>query len=213
MAKDKKSRTQRIRTYNYKNISGRKFGLVLAISFSHVQNGKVRWNCLCSCGREIIVTYSNLMSGNTTSCGCKNKNTPNGMGKHPLYQIWCSMKKRCTNKNQPSYRYYGGRGITVCNEWIHDFPSFLEWSLTNGWNKGLQIDRINNNGNYEPSNCRWATIKEQARNRRSSRLNIIKASIIRKLHSEYGESINNIVSIIGTNYHSIWRILHSKSWT
>lgn len=85
-----------------------------------------------------------------------------------IYSIWCDMKKRCNNKNQSNYNNYGGRGIKVCKEWNDDFESFLEWSISNGYNDSLTIDRIDVNGNYEPSNCRWVTWEEQHYNKRNT---------------------------------------------
>jgi hypothetical protein len=87
-----------------------------------------------------------------------------------LYRIWCNMKTRCYNKNIPNFMDYGGRGITVCDEWRNDFTSFLKWSVENGYKEDLLIDRIDNNGNYEPSNCRWSTRQQQNLNRRNNRL-------------------------------------------
>ncbi|HDR4589362.1 hypothetical protein JC777_00225 (plasmid) [Bacillus cytotoxicus] len=87
-----------------------------------------------------------------------------------LYRIWCNMKSRCYNENIPNFKNYGGRGIAVCNEWRNDFTSFLNWSLENGYKNDLLIDRIDNNGNYEPTNCRWTTRKQQNLNRRNNRL-------------------------------------------
>lgn len=87
-----------------------------------------------------------------------------GLSKTRLYSIWCDMKKRCYNTKSRRYECYGGKGIKVCDEWLHDFSAFYEWSMANGYAENLSIDRINVNGNYEPSNCRWATIKQQQRN-------------------------------------------------
>lgn len=90
-----------------------------------------------------------------------------GLRHDPLYSVWANMKNRCYNKNDPHYERWGGRGITVCKEWRNNFKLFYDWAVANGYRKGLTLDRIDNNGNYEPSNCRWSTIKEQNRNKRN----------------------------------------------
>jgi len=139
-----------------------------------------RWLCICSCdGKEVTVQHSSLISGAATSCGCYHReraaeaNTTHGMARHGkqhhVYRIWAAMLERCGNPNNKSYKDYGGRGITVCKEW-HNSAIFINWALASGWKKGLSIDRIDNNSNYEPDNCRWVTSKENNRNRRSNHL-------------------------------------------
>jgi hypothetical protein len=123
-----------------------------------------------------------LNNGNTKSCGClsidkakeqgkqsaKIKDTP--ISKTKAYKVWCDMKARCYDINNDHYKDYGGRGIKICNEWINDSLAFYNWAKLNGYKKGLKIDRINNNGNYEPNNCKWSTQKEQCNNTRSNKL-------------------------------------------
>ena len=127
------------------------------------------WICRCVCGKcKQIVGYS-LVSGNTTSCGCQRGSKGTHHQTHTrLYRIWKAMKCRCYNKNFPTYSFYGGRGITVCDEWRSDFESFFAWATTHGYTEDLTIDRIDSNGNYEPDNCRWITIQKQQRNRCSN---------------------------------------------
>lgn len=158
------------------NISGMKFGKLTVISRADSKNNMTYWHCLCDCGIEKDVLASHLTSGKIVSCGClsaeriANLNRKHGMGNTRIYKIWCGMKTRCYNKNSKSYENYGGRGITVCDEWIHDFMNFYDWAMLNGYTDELSIDRIDNDGNYEPKNCRWTTHKEQSNNTRRTRL-------------------------------------------
>lgn len=153
---------------------GKRFGKLTVISAAGRSPRRyILWKCRCDCGRETIVSSHNLRSGNTQSCGCRLRertrmlNFVTGQYKSRLYRIWTCMKTRCYNPNTPQYKDWGGRGITMCDEWRHNFKSFYDWSMSNGYNEHLSIDRINNDGNYEPSNCKWSTAKEQANNRRA----------------------------------------------
>jgi len=164
---------------NVRDLKGQRFGrLVVLYDTGERKNSKVVWHCKCDCGNEVDVIGHNLTSGCTKSCGCYHKervaevHTVHGMNRrkeiHPVYRIWSAMLQRCENQDHKYYKNYGGRGIAVCDEW-HDPAVFIGWALANGWQKGLQIDRIDNDGNYEPDNCRWVTWKEQAQNRRNNR--------------------------------------------
>ena len=149
------------------DLTGQRFGSLVVTSFAHLKR-EVFWNAVCDCGGTLITRGSLLRQGRTTSCGCKK------VGAHPkhghaagertrTYQTWMAMKARCLRANHPWWRCYGGRGITVCERWMK-FENFLaDMGLKP---VGLTLDRENNDGNYEPGNCRWATQKQQIHNRR-----------------------------------------------
>ena len=131
----------------------------------------ITWRCKCECGGEITVRACNLKNNTTKSCGCNRRNPKkHGLCDTRLYSIHQSMKTRCNYPAANRYHIYGGRGIKICDEWEKEFKSFYDWALANGYNKNLTLDRINVNGNYEPSNCRWATAKEQGNNTRFNHL-------------------------------------------
>lgn len=156
----------------FKDLMGQKFGRLTIIELAgRNKSHKIIWKCLCDCGKEAIVVGTCLVTGRTKSCGCLHKEviTKHGLTGSRIYAIWNSMMSRCYHPKNKYFKGYGARGIRVCNEW-HDAKTFYNWAQNNGYKKGLTIDRINNNGNYEPSNCRWATLKEQCNNKRTNRL-------------------------------------------
>jgi len=158
------------------DLTGQRYGRLIAInSTDEKKGGSIVWKCLCDCGNLTVVPVSGLRSGNTRSCGCLNKETSvnnlnpttHGMSKTKIYKVWVDMLNRCRSKNSKDYERYGGRGITVCKRWLR-FESF--YKDMGDRPEGLTIERKNNNGNYELSNCKWATQKEQCNNKRNNRI-------------------------------------------
>jgi hypothetical protein len=160
--------------YDKLDLTGCRFGRLLVLG--KAENGRSWWNCKCDCGRFVAVVTHRLL--NQKSCGCleaENKERltdytrTHGMTETKLYHTWCGMKERCYNPNYKYFDRYGGRGILVCDEWKNSFENFRDWAFSVGYEespdtKWQSIDRINFDGNYEPSNCRWITHKEQMRN-------------------------------------------------
>ena len=163
------------------DLTGQKFGKLTVIERAESSStGKTRWLCECECGNRKIVLRDSLRRGKTISCGCnyfvsnKERNKTHGLTGTRLHRIWSSMKQRCNNPTAHSFELYGGRGITVCEEWQNSFDAFYEWSMANGYADNLTIDRIEGNGNYCPENCRWDTMQTQQNNRANNRKVIYK---------------------------------------
>lgn len=174
--------------YNFKDLTGKKIGRLTIIKRIS-EASPIKWLCRCDCGNYTEVFGYNLTRLHTTSCGCFNKEQnkkrivkkennvfyKHGKSDTKLHSLWRSMIGRCYNTNNKAYKNYGGRGIKVCEEWKNDFMSFYNWAISNGYNEmknkfEQSLDRINVNDNYKPDNCRWATAKQQANNKRNNHI-------------------------------------------
>lgn len=158
-----------------RNIIGEKHGLLEVLSFEKSEKKKNHWRyyykCKCECGKIKIINRDSLVSNKTQSCGClkkqrvKEANSKHSLSQTRIYKIYKDIKKRCYNPKSSNYKIYGGKGVVMCEEWLNNFMNFYNWSIKNNYNDSLTIDRIDVNGNYEPSNCRWTTMKQQANNK------------------------------------------------
>lgn len=178
-----------------RDLVGNKYGRLTVISRAESKTRRIKWNCICECGNTSIVSGENLMSGHTKSCGCllSERITSHGKSHNRIYKVWSGMKARCSNKNNLAYKDYGGRGIKVCEKWANSFEEFYK-DMGDEYRNGLEIDRINNDGNYEPGNCRWVTRKVNSRNKRTTR--VIDGHILMDYCDEHGISENLVVNRI-----------------
>lgn len=186
---------------------GQRFGQLVVIEYygKKGKRHKKHYLCRCDCGNEIEVSYNNLKYENTKSCGCwHEKHLETGSR---LYKCWQDMKSRCEYAKDFNYHNYGGRGIKVCDEWCNSYLSFRAWALNNGYTPTLTIDRIDVNGNYEPTNCRWVTLEAQQNNRRN---NIYveyngETLTLRQLAKKYSEPN-------GISYKTLWYRFTIAKW-
>lgn len=183
------------------DLTGMRFGRLTVISQGERTNGRIGWLCKCDCGNIKTICGKNLKNGMIQSCGCYRKESfKERITKHNkcysrLYITYNNMIRRCTEKNNRHWNRYGGRGISVCSEWINDFESFYNWAINNGYSEELTIDRINNDGNYEPSNCRWVSVKENNNNRSTCRFYTINGITknIQQWCNEFGADRSRVV--------------------
>lgn len=200
-------------SYNFIDLSNNRFGRLTVIKLDTTKNG-TRWLCKCDCGNIKSINAYLLKSNATKSCGCYNKEVArsrmtgkkfgfkHGLSKHPLMSVWDGMVQRCTNRNNINFSSYGGRGIDVCDEWKNNYKSFYDWAINNNWSKGLQIDRINNNGNYNPNNCRIVTRSVNMRN--TSRNKMLSNNGVRKCVADWAIEFNVRSNTIITQLRRGW---------
>ena len=199
-------------------LAGRRFGRLTVVSAFGKNHGEITWLCSCDCGGTKVVSSYPLRNGITSSCGClesenrRAHTTKHGLSSHPLYQVWKNMKARCLNKNDTSYHDYGGRGISIHENWISDFKWFYDDCISAGWQDGLQIDRRRNGGNYEPGNIRFVTAQENTQNTRTTKLN--KYSVRRIIEFlSVGLSPVSLAETFGVSVGRIYQIRSNKSWS
>lgn len=195
----------------YEDLSGKRFGSLTVIELGgrYKPSGNIYWRCKCDCGNTTNTMGSWLRLGKSTSCGrCSTskraveRNYKHGGFGTRLYEIWRQMHRRCSGVGAKAYEDYGGRGISICEEW-GNYEPFREWALLSGYKDNLTIDRIDNNGNYCPENCRWATAKQQANNRRSNH----SVKYMGGTHT-----VSEWADILGLDQRELWQILNRNNW-
>ena len=201
--------------WNYKDLTGQVFWrLTVILDVGRTKDGNVKWLCSCSCGNTIAVSSASLVSGNTKSCGCiareyqLNRVNSYHYSKERLYRVWNGMKNRCTNPNIVGYHNYGGRGISVCQEWMDNYMAFREWAYNNGYDENASkgectLDRIDVNGDYCPENCRWVGYDIQFNNKRTSKYVEYKGN---------KHTITEWASILGMNESTLYYRIYKMGW-
>lgn len=194
-----------------KNLIGQKFGRLLVLKRADNFKGRTYWLCQCECGNQKVIMGKLLLNGSTQSCGClcreraaesAHNRAKHGDYKTRLYSIWTGMKDRCYFPATNGYKNYGAKGIKVCDEW-HQYIPFRDWALSHGYAEELTIDRIDNNKDYCPENCRWAAIKEQRHN--SSQNHFLE-------YNNERHTIDEWAKIIGINYFTLWNRIR-RGWS
>ena len=189
-----------------KDITGNKYNYLTAIK----KVGCDKWLFKCDCGREVIASKKRVIKGTKKCCGCLTQKMKSdslkkhGLSKTRIFKIWVKMKERCEYKKSNRYVKYGGRGISVCQEWRKNVKNFYDWAIKNGYKDDLTIDRIDVDGDYCPENCRWATYKEQARNKHTNSMFEINGEI--KCLAEWCE-------IFGLPYKKTWENIKKNKTT
>lgn len=196
----------------FKDLTGQRFGAIVVVEMAHRQirpNGrgtKLYWRCVCDCGQTTVAESSNLTNGNTSTCGCSkyaSRNATHGKSRTRMYAIWMHMKQRCHNPDNHAFADYGGRGITVCDEWRESFEKFAK-DMGNPPSASHTLDRINNNLGYSKDNCHWATWNQQARNRRST---------VIVEHNGESRSLNEWAEIVGIHRDRLYNRIFQCGWS
>lgn len=197
------------------DLSGNVYGELTVIKRTESKDNKNRpyFLCKCNCGKEVSVRSDYLKNGGKTDCGHVNRqrliesnkihNSTHGLSGTRLFRIWSNMLFRCSNEKSPNYDNYGGRGIAVCNAWKNSVHEFISWANENGYEETLTLERIDVNGNYEPSNCTWITFKEQGFNKRNNRL--VEINGVAKTMPEWAEESGINESTLRYRYTHGWR--------
>lgn len=197
-----------------KDLTGMKFGKLTVVSIDEKATSRhYKWICKCECGNTVSVFGTNLNQGISQSCGCnssrtrayklKDINTKHGMSRTRIYHIYHGILIRCTKPNSQNYKHYGGRGITMCDEWANSFESFVSWANSNGYNEELTLERIDNNKGYSPDNCKWIPQSEQPLNRRNN--------IYATINGET-KTVKEWAEISGINYNTLRSRLQDFHW-
>lgn len=192
------------------DLTGQRFGrLVVLKRVENTKKGSSRWLCRCDCGETKIHTAGILNSGDVKSCGCygkevrKEKHTKHNKSNTKLYRVWASMRERCSSTSCKGFVYYGARGVTVCDDWNNSFQAFYDWATSSGYAEGMSIDRIDVDGNYEPSNCRWVSTNIQANNKKNN---------VRVEYNGESRTVSEWASILGIEYRTLWMRLR-RGWS
>lgn len=198
-----------------KDISGNRYGRLIVLSLHEVIDGKTIWKCICDCGKVKNIHRYHLTTGNTKSCGCLGRERPH-LTKHgesgtKFYRIWEGMKQRCLNSNFKQAKDYAGRGIKICDEWL-SYENFAKWAKQAGYRSGLTLDRKDNDGNYEPSNCRFVTHAVNSRNNRLTKLNWEKVNKIRELYKTGDYSHRKLGLVFGVAKSTVCGIVNYRRW-